>query len=74
MKVVKRAKDGIDILEHAMQGVHISQNRGEILRFHTDRAIVRKDSKTEVRALDDSDQEREVIVRVLRPPHGRRQR
>jgi len=74
MKVVKRTKDGIDILEHAMQGVHTSENRGRIVRFHAERGIVGKSSTAEVRGADDTPEEREVIVRVPCTPHRRRRR
>jgi hypothetical protein len=72
MKVVKRTKDGIDILEHAMQGVHTSENRGRIVRFHAERGIIGKSSTAEVRAADDrrEDDEVEVIVRI--PTYRRR--
>jgi hypothetical protein len=69
---VKRTKDGIDMLEHAMQGVHTSENRGEIVRFHADSGIIGVRWQTEVRALEDSPVEREVIVKMPREPRRRR--
>lgn len=71
MSVVKRTKDGIDILEHAMQGVHSTENRGRILRFHAEAGLVGVTSSSEVRAFVDSPVEREVIVRL---PDRRRAR
>ena len=71
MKVVKRTKDGIDILEHAMQGVHTSENRGRMVRFHAERAMAGTRSTVEARAADDTPEEREVIVKISRPPHRR---
>ncbi len=74
MSVVKRTKDGIDILEHAMQGVHTSENRGRIVSFHAAPGFFAMRSKAGVRALDDTPVEREVIVRMPRVPHRRRSR
>ena len=48
MAAVKRTKDGIDILEHAMQGVRTSENRGQIVSFHAEPRIVGMRSKVEV--------------------------
>jgi hypothetical protein len=64
MSAIRRTKDGIDILEHAMQGVHTSENRGKIVTFHTSGAVVGMRSRTEVRDLGDTPVEREVIVRL----------
>jgi hypothetical protein len=64
MSVVKRTKDGIDILEHAMQGVHSSESRSRIRSFHTEGPIVGMSSRSETRACDDTPVEREVIVRL----------
>jgi hypothetical protein len=74
MSVVKRTKDGIDMIEHAMQGVQISENRVEIVRFYAEPGIVGVRSKTEVRALEDPRVEREVIVKMPREPRRRRSR
>jgi hypothetical protein len=71
MGVVKRTGDGIDMLEHAMQGVHSSENRGRIVRFHAPGGIIGLSSSSEVRVLDDTPVEREVIVRL---PDRRRTR
>jgi hypothetical protein len=64
MSVVRRSKDGIDILEHAMRGVRSSENRSRIRSFHTDSGVVGMRSGSEVRALEDTPVEREVIVRL----------
>jgi hypothetical protein len=74
MKVVRRTKDGIDILEHAMQGVHISEPRGQIVRFHAERGTAGKSPTAKARAPDDTPEEREVIVRMPREPHLVRRR
>jgi hypothetical protein len=74
--VFKRSKDGIDMLEHAMQGVHTSENRGEMVRFHSEPGIVGVHSTIEIRALEDTGVEREVevIVKMPREPRRRRSR
>jgi hypothetical protein len=74
MSVVKRAKDGIDILEHAMQGVRTSEDRGRIGRFHAERATAGKRSTAKARAPDDTPEEREVIVKMSPPPRRRPRR
>lgn len=73
MSVVKRTKEGIDILEHAMKGVRTSGNRGQIPSLYVDNGIVGMSSLSDVRALDDSPVEREVIVKMHHlPPRPRR--
>jgi hypothetical protein len=71
---VKRTKDGIDILEHAMLGVRTSENRGQIVSFHSDPGVVGMRSKVEARAFDDTPVEREVIVKMPRVADRRRRR
>jgi hypothetical protein len=71
---VRRNRDGIDILEHAMQGVRTSENRGQIVTFRTDPGIVGMRSKVEVRAFEDTPVEREVIVKLPKVPDRRRRR
>jgi hypothetical protein len=72
MAVIKRTKEGIDILEHAMQGVRTSENRGQIVTFHDEPGIVGMRSKAEVRAFEDTPVEWEVIVRMPRVTDRRR--
>jgi hypothetical protein len=72
MAVVKRTKEGIDMLEHAMQGVRTSGNRGQIVSFRDEPGIVGWRSRVAVRAFDDTSVEREVIVKVPRAPDRRR--
>ena len=71
MAVLRRTKTGIDVLEHAMQGVRTSENRGQVVTFHADPGIIGMRSKVEVRAFEDTPVEREVIVRL---PHVRDRR
>jgi hypothetical protein len=72
MAAVKRTKEGIDMLEHAMLGVRTSENHGQIVSFHDDPGIVGKKLKVEVRAFDDTPVEREVIVKMTRVSKRRR--
>jgi hypothetical protein len=72
MALVRRTKEGIDILEHAMQGVRTSENRGQIVSFHDEPGIVGMRSKVEVRAFEDTPVEREVIVKMPRVTDRRR--
>jgi hypothetical protein len=72
MAGVKRTKEGIDMLEHAMRGVRTSENRGQIVTFHDEPGIVGARSTVEVRAFDDTPVEREVIVKMPRVPDRRR--
>jgi hypothetical protein len=74
MSAVRRTIDAIDVFEHTMQGVHTSGNREEIVGFRGARRIVGLTTKTEIRPLDDSPAEREVIVRMRPVPHRRRPR
>jgi hypothetical protein len=71
MAVIRRAKTGIDVLEHAMQGMRTSENRGQVVTFHADPGIIGMRSRVEVRAFEDTPVEREVIVRM---PHVRDRR
>jgi hypothetical protein len=71
MAVVRRTKDGIDILEHAMQGVRSSGNREKIHSFHTGIGIVGVRSGSVVYSAEDTPVEREVIVRL---PNRRKSR
>ena len=72
MAVVKRKKEGIDMLEHAMQGVRTSENRGQTVSFHDDPGILGRRSRIAVRAFDDTPVEREVIVKMTRVSDRRR--
>jgi hypothetical protein len=71
MSGVKRTKTGIDVLEHALRGVHTSENPGKIVTFERKSGIVGMRSVVEVDVADDSPEEREVIVN-LSPERPRR--
>ena len=64
MSPVKRTRDAIDMLEHAMQGVHTSENHAPTRRFRAESGIVGMSSESEVHDLALPTMEREVIVRM----------
>ena len=73
MGVVKRNRDGVVAFEHAMQGVHTS-NDHRIVSVTRERGLIGTSSETEISALDDTPPEREVIVKMRRLPSRRRRR
>jgi hypothetical protein len=72
MAGVKRTKESIDMLEHAMRGVRTSGNHGQIVRFHDEPGIVGTRSNVDVRAFDDTPVEQEVIVKMTRVVNRRK--
>ena len=68
MSVIKRTRDGIDILEHAMKGVRTSGNQGEIRGFHADPGRLLMKPGSSGGALDETPVEREVTVKMRRAP------
>ena len=73
MAGVKRTRDGVDAIEHALQGVHTSENRERIISFDRNPGFVGSRSIVQVDVVDDSPLEREVIV-DLRDRGRRRKR
>lgn len=71
MSRVKRTKDGVDAIEHALRGVHTSENHERIVSFERHPGFVGTGSVVEVDVVDDSPLEREVIVRLPRGPRSR---
>jgi hypothetical protein len=66
MSRVKRTKDGVDAIEHALRGVHTSENHERIVSFERHPGFVGRHSIVEVDVVDDSPTEHEVIVRLSR--------
>jgi hypothetical protein len=64
MGLVKRTKDGIDILEHALRGVRSSESQAPSGAFQLEGGVLGTNSASDVRTLDDTPVEREVIVRL----------
>jgi hypothetical protein len=71
MSVVKRNTDGIDAFEHAMQGVHTS-NDHEIVGVTWESGLIGTSSSSQVAEADDTPLEREVIVKMRRRRSRRR--
>lgn len=71
MGVVKRNRDGVVAFEHAMQGVHTS-NDHRIVSVTRERGLIGTSSSAEIGVLDDTPSEREVIVKMRRLPSRRR--
>lgn len=69
MSRLKRTKDGVDAIEHALRGVHTSENHERIVSFDRHPGFVSTSSVVEVNVVDDTRSEREVIVRL--PRRGR---
>ncbi len=71
MGVVKRNKDGVVAFEHAMQGVHTS-NDHRIVSVTRERGLMGSWSSVDVDVLGDIPEEREVIIKVRDTPIRRR--
>lgn len=71
MGVVKRNRDGVVAFEHAMQGVHTS-NDHRIVSFTRERGLIGTTSSAETDVIQDTPGEREVIVRMPERPSRRR--
>jgi len=67
MGAPKHSDEGIDAFEHAMRGVHTS-NDHRIVIATLERGLIGSRSTVGVEDGDDIPEEREVIVRVRRPP------
>ena len=74
MSVVRRRRDAIDALEHAMQGVQTNDPH-RIESRDWDPGLIGKSSAASVRMVDDTPVEHEVTIKVGRPlPRKRRRR
>jgi hypothetical protein len=73
MSVVKRRRDAIDALEHAMQGVQ-THDPQRIESHDWDPGLIGKRSEAHVRIVDDTPVEHEVTVRMGRRPRRERAR
>jgi hypothetical protein len=62
---------GVEAFEHAMQGVHTS-NDHRIVSFTRERGLIGSTSEVQVDVADDTAEEREVIVKI--PSRPRRSR
>jgi len=71
---VKRSRSGVDAVEHALQGVHTSENHERIVSFETSRGLIGTRSRVEIDVVDDTPSEREVIVHLPEPARPQRRR
>lgn len=72
MSGVKRERKGaVDALEHALQGVHTSENRNRIISFDRNPGIVGTRAVVQIDVVNDSPWEREVIVNLQRQSRRR---
>jgi hypothetical protein len=72
MSGVKREKKGaVDALEHALQGVHTSENHERIISFDRNPGLIGTRAMVQVDVVNDSPWEREVIVNLNREPRPR---
>lgn len=69
---VRRTRDGVDAIEHALRGVHTSENHERIVSFDRHPGFVGTSSTVQIDVIDDSGTEREVIVRLPRRVPDRR--
>ena len=69
MGTVKRTREGVDALEHALRGVHTSENDARIVNLQRQPGLIGHRGVVQVDVLDDLPWEREVIVRL--PRHRR---
>jgi hypothetical protein len=69
---IRRTRDGVDAIEHALRGVHTSENHERIISFDSHPGFVGTSSTVEVDVVGDSRTEREVIVRLPRKPADKR--
>ena len=72
MSGVKRDRKGaVDALEHALQGVHTSENHERIISFDQNPGIIGTRAMVQVDVVNDSPWEHEVIVNLHREPRRR---
>lgn len=69
---VRRTRDGVDAIEHALRGVHTSENHERIVSFDSHPGFVGTSSTVQVDVVDHSPTECEVIVRLPRRTPDRR--
>jgi hypothetical protein len=75
MSGVKRERKGaVDALEHALQGVHTSENQKRVISFDRNPGMLGTRSVVQIDVVNDSPWEREVIVNLHREPRRRSRR
>jgi hypothetical protein len=71
---VKRTRSGVDALEHALKGVHTSDNDARVISFDRNPGVLGMRSVVQVNVMDDSPEEQEVIVNLGPEPRRKRSR
>ena len=61
---VKRTRSGVDAIEHALRGVHTSENHERIVTFERHPGLIGDSSTVQVDVVDDVPTEYEVIVHL----------
>lgn len=75
MSGVQRTKNGaVDALEHALQGVHTSDNEKRIISVNRKAGLLGTRAVVQIDVVNDSPWEREVIVNLNREPRRRSRR
>ena len=72
MNRVRRTKNGVDAIEHALRGVHTSENHEKIVSFDRKPGLIGSRSIVSIDVVGDLPTEREVIVHL--PSERRRRR
>ena len=72
MSRVRRTKNGVDAIEHALRGVHTSDNHEKIVSFSRNPGLIGSRAIVSVDVVDNLPTEREVIVHL--PSERRRRR
>jgi hypothetical protein len=72
VSAVRRTKSGVDALERALKGVHTSENRARVISFDRHPGVLGTRSVVQVDVMDDSPEEREVIVHLSALPRTKR--
>ena len=71
---LKRTRSGVDAVEHALRGVHTSENQERIVSVETLPGLAGTRSHVQVDVVDDTPTEREVIVHLHDKPTRPRSR
>ena len=74
MSTVKRTRSGVDALEHALKGVHTSDNDVRVISVEGQPGILGVRSVMEVNVMDDSPEERVVVVSLSSEPRRKTSR
>jgi hypothetical protein len=72
MSRVRRTKNGVDAIEHALRGVHTSENHEKIVSFRRSPGLIGSRAIVSIDVVGDLPTEREVIVHL--PSERRRRR